>query len=69
MPELVGKDIELPAGSLCRRNDMTGFQPGAAAQALVDSVRIYASLGFECRGDPGVAVACLLPRASRSAAA
>jgi hypothetical protein len=60
MPALVGKDIELPAGSPRRRNDMTGSQPGAAAQDLVDSVRVYASLGFERRGDLCVAVTRLL---------
>ena len=68
MAALVGKDVELPPSCPCWREDCAGSQPGVAAQALVDSVRVYASLGLERHGDPDAAVTRLLhPRLAADA--
>jgi hypothetical protein len=60
MAALMGKDVELPAGSPCWSEDVTGVHPSVAAHFLMLRMLSYASLGLERRGDLNVAIAGLL---------
>jgi hypothetical protein len=54
--------MELPAGSPCRGEDVTGVHPGVAIQFLMLRVLPYASLRLEGRSDIYLAITRLLPR-------
>jgi hypothetical protein len=61
MAALMSKDVELPAGSPCWSEDVTGVHPGVAVHLLMLRMLSYASLGLERRGDLDVAITRLLP--------